>query len=134
MRICKPNEAGLIFGQGGPSMTGFSGGSSVQASVAPTAPTPQPSTPYSPSVGPITPNDPYAPSAPTVTPPSPAVGGYNPGTVTPGLDPQQGPGLNMCPNLGPGPTGPSSQAPGPSADFGPSAEDGGYGGNTGTFA
>jgi hypothetical protein len=46
MRVCKPNETGLIFGQGGPSMMGgFGGGfesaksSATQQSTTPTSPT-----------------------------------------------------------------------------------------------
>lgn len=112
MRICKPNDAGLVFGQGGPfSMPNLSGVTFSPTSFGPTAPSVQPSTPNSPSVGPISPNDPYA-SPPSVNSPSLLGGGQiSPGGVTPGPDPQQGPGMNMCPNLGPAATGPTSEAP-----------------------
>ncbi len=114
MRICKPNEAGLIFGLGNPTWGGFNMAflppqplESLQS--ASTNPTPTISTP---NVGSVSPISPGVPDMPTVNAPSLIGGGLiSPGSVTPAPDPQFGEGLNMCPNLGPGPAGPTSEAP-----------------------
>ncbi len=49
MRVCKPNDAGLIFGQGGPSMAGGFGEMSFAASSKPSSPAPSPPS-FTPSV------------------------------------------------------------------------------------
>jgi hypothetical protein len=55
MRICKPNEAGLILGMGSPSMMNWSGTQFQSPLAASTNPTPAPSTPNVGSVSPISP-------------------------------------------------------------------------------
>jgi hypothetical protein len=108
MRICKPNEAGLILGMGSPSMMNWSGTQLQSPLAASTNPTPAPSTPTTGSVSPISPGLSTNPSLPSVT----SFGGQVYSTPAPVTGPATIQGIEVGPQIcvNPNTFGPTSEA------------------------